>query len=300
MICYDVGVENKFKPALALFSAAVLYGLYGIYARLVGFEFGVFTQSWVRYLISAILVGIFLLFKNQKFSFTKKDILWLGAWVLSDAISELLIFTSFNKISLGVAYFMLYVGIIFSGYFFGYILYKEKFTTIKILAAGLSIFGMALIFNTSWHSENPLYIILALVSGVACGFWYTSTAKLTKFTNWQLIFINSLSIFFITSLGAIVFQEPFPKLGINFSWWGIICYVVSYLIAAKFIIYGFQKMDSHLGNLIMPIEIVFGALFGFIFFNQTLPTIAWLGGGLIFLAAILPNIISDNYEFKKI
>lgn len=286
------------RPVIALFLSAILYGLYGIYARLVGMDFGVFTQSWVRYLISTIIISVYVYFKARKFTFTKTDILWLLAWVGSDTISELLIFVSFNKINLGVAYFMLYVGIIFSGYIFGYLLYKERFTFIKITAAILSIIGMLLIFGSSWESLNPFYIILALLSGAACGFWYTSTAKLNNFSNWQLIFINSLSIFTITFMLSRFFNEPVQIPSFSMVWLGIVLYVITYIGAAKFVIYGFQKMESHLGNLIMPLEIVFGALFGYIFYSQTLPVMAWLGGGLIFMAALLPHLNFKRWWFN--
>ncbi len=299
IFCYYSGVENKFRPIFALFLSAILYGLYGIYARLVGMDFGIFTQSWVRYLISTLFVGSYLFIKGKKFTITKTDLWWLVVWVFSDTVSELLIFTSFNKINVGIAYFMLYVGIIFSGYIFGHILYKEKFTFVKVMAAALSVVGMCLILGASWQNENPFYIMLALVAGAACGFWYTSTAKLVNFTDWQLVFINSLSIFFITGLGALIFSESIPRVTFDLTWLGIILYVMTYIAAAKFVIYGFQKIDSHLGNLIMPLEIVFGALFGYIFLSQTLPAVAWLGGGLIFMAALLPHIVTNKSYHKS-
>lgn len=283
-------MENKLKPISALFLAGLLYGLYGIYANLVGINFGIFTQSWVRYLISTCLVGFYLLVRASKIRLTRTDIKWLVLWVVADTISELLIFVSFNKISLGIAYFMLYVGIIFSGYIFGYCLYKEKFTAIKLIAVALSVVGLSLILGVSWLNENPFYIVLALIAGVACGFWYTSTAKLSNLTNWQLVFLNSISIFVITLLLAIIFNDPIPKISFDYSWVGIILYVFTYIAAAKLVIYGFQKLDSHLGNLIMPMEIFFGALFGYIFYSQSLPLVAWFGGALIFVAAILPNL----------
>lgn len=287
-------MENKYKPSLALLTAALLYGLYGVYANLISLNFGVFSQAWARFAISSILAGAYLYITRQPIKLEKTDVKWLLAWVLSDAASMLLIFVAFNKIYVGTAYFLLYVGIILSGYIFGYILYQERFTKLKVFAAILSVVGMALILSVAWQTQNLLYMLMALAAGLAGGFWYTATAKLKQFSNMQLVFWDALIIFSLTFIISIVAGQHIPKPQFNLSWLGVVLFAVTDVVAVRFTVYGFQKLESHLGNLIMPLEIVFGAIFGFLFFRQVMPFTAWIGGLLIFTAALLPNLLAKK------
>lgn len=53
-------MNTTYKGTLFIVLAAASYGLYGIYSRLTGPNFGEFSQSWTRNTIILIILGVFL------------------------------------------------------------------------------------------------------------------------------------------------------------------------------------------------------------------------------------------------
>jgi drug/metabolite transporter (DMT)-like permease len=190
-----------------------------------------------------------------------------------------------------VAYFLLYTGIILSGYFFSFVLYHKKLTPVKFFSVLLSLVGLFLMFINSWQQENSIYMIMALCSGLAGGFWYTAGNKLQNIPHMQLVFLDAIFVALLSFIGALFYREPLPIDQPIANWLIIVIFALVYIFGVKLTVYGFQKLDSHLGNLIMPMEAIFGAIFGFIFFKEFLVWTAWLGGILIFVAALLPNLL---------
>ena len=268
----------------------MLFGSYGVFARLIGPSLGLFTYSWARYLIAAIFVGGYLFIRSQKIKLSGRDARWLIGWVVADTASVILIFSSFNKIDLGVAYFLLYAGIILGGYFLGYILYGERFTRLKVFSALLSLAGLFFMFFSSWKQANIIYLAAAFGAGLAGSFWYTGSNKLRNIPQMQLVFLDAICVSLLSFVGALFYREPLPFRAPLGVWVILLVFALVYIFGVKFTVYGFQKLESHLGNLIMPLEAVFGAIFGFIFFREYLGLAAWLGGLLIFAAALLPNL----------
>jgi drug/metabolite transporter (DMT)-like permease len=69
-----------------------------------------------------------------------------------------------------------------------------------------------------------------------------------------------------------------------------ICYGVAGFIGTGLIIYGFKHIEAHKGSIVLLSEIIFSVLFGTLIFNELLNFTTILGGILIMLAGILPNV----------
>lgn len=57
-----------------------------------------------------------------------------------------------------------------------------------------------------------------------------------------------------------------------------------------FTVYGFKRLEAQIGTLVMPMEVFFAALFGFIFYRETLTILTILGGLLIISGIVIPNL----------
>ena len=62
------------------------------------------------------------------------------------------------------------------------------------------------------------------------------------------------------------------------------------LTATYFLIKGFKTVEAQKGSLILPLEIVFASIIGYLIFNEILKPEVYFGGILILLAAILPAL----------
>lgn len=99
-----------------------------------------------------------------------------------------------------------------------------------------------------------------------------------------LVLINHQNFLFFTNISLISWVT-----GIIF---GVLLFAVSYLT-----IIGFQYIELGPGTLIYSSEILFGILFGVMFFGEYLNVREIIGGVLIFLAIIVPYINIKSVKF---
>lgn len=284
--------SNHVKGFSLLFLTTALYGLYGIYARIIALEFSVFTQNWIRNVfVLSLAIILTYFFKQQWRKIAKKDVFWIGAWILCDILFVIAIFISFNKLSIGTSLFLLYSGSTLAGYGAGTFLLREKLTKIKIMAIGLSLIGLLFIFTGQIYLVNFLYLFLGLFSGLVAGLWYVFPKLISpQYPKLQLIALDAAGIMLINLLLALTFNQSIPPLSVSLAWLGILLYGITQLLGDLMVIHGFRLVEAHIGSLILPFEAVFGVLFAYLFFKETLPVTTLFGGLLIMVAALLPNL----------
>lgn len=275
-----------------LIATTAMYGLYGIYARLIALEFGVFSQNWVRNTFVLLLAIFFAILLRQKWTkIDKRDAPWILGWVLCDVIFVISIFISFNTLTIGTALFLLYCGSTIAGYAAGSFLLKERLTKIKIAAIVLSFSGLLFIFMEQIQLVNLTYLSLGLFTGVVAGLWNVFPKLIsTKYPKLEIIALDALGILLVNILFAQFFSQSVPTFSLSIAWLGILLYGATQFLADIMLIRGFRLVEAHIGSLILPLEAVFGLLFAFIFFRETLPLATIFGGFLILFAAFLPNL----------
>lgn len=278
--------------------AAASYGLYGVYSRQLGHSFGEFSQSWTRNTIIIILLGLFLFLTKRWKVVERKDLKWMILWPLSDVVSIVLLYITFNNLSIGTSYFLLYTTMIIGGFIFGNLLYKEQLNRVKIVSIILSLLGLSLIFSVEFSVEKVQYIIFGLLSGVSTALWNTLSKKVSdRYPNAQLVFIDASVALCATLVGSLIVKDSIPILT-NPVWAWQVLYAVSQIGAVAFVILGFRYLEAQFASVILPIEVIFATVFGFLFFKEIPQTTTLLGGVFIALAAALPNIVLI-YNHKK-
>lgn len=170
-------MNTTLKGSLFIVLAAASYGLYGIYSRFLGPSFGEFSQSWTRNTIILILLGVFLFVRKTWKKIERKDWKWMILWPLSDVVSIVLLYITFNNLSIGTSYFLLYATMIIGGFIFGRLLYKEQLNNTKITSIILSLLGLSLIFSVEFSMEKVQFIIFGLLSGISTALWNTLSKK---------------------------------------------------------------------------------------------------------------------------
>lgn len=290
----------KYKAVSSLVFATLLYGMYGVYSRWIGLDFGIFAQNFARNLIVTLLVLVFLLFSKKWAPIKTKDIKWLVLWITSGLVSVITVFVAFNHIPIGVALLLFYAGSIISGYLVGSIFFQEKLNQVKIIAIVFSLIGVSLIYLSDISlNQRLLYLTLALVSGFASGSWNALSKTVSdKYPNSQLVFVDAAFHTFVSLIIFLIIGEKFPIPEISLSWLGITAWAATQVAVVSLVIYGFKQLEAHLASLIMPLEVFFGAFFGFLFFKEILTLYALLGGVLILIAFSLPHLKIKQLSIK--
>lgn len=285
-------MTKSFKGSVSLFIVAVLYGLYGVYARKIGLSFGVLSQNWIRNLLVASIILLYaIIFKKQAKAIRKSDWKWIFSWTGSGAGVMVLMFIAFNNLPIGTSYFLLYSTMITTGFLSGYFLFKEKINTVKIASLVLVLVGLLLIYSVSFEPDKLIYILLTLVAGILSGLWNTLSKTISHYyPNWQMVFMDALATFLVSLLAAFLIRENFPTFSEHISWLWLIIYALTQVLTVGLIVYGFKNLEAQIGSVILPMEVIFATVFAYLFYQEILPVKALAGGVLIACAAVLPNI----------
>lgn len=294
-------MNKTVKGATFILLASASYGFYGIFSRMIGKSFGDFSQSWTRNTIILILVGLFLLLTKTWKTIERKDWKWMILWPLSDVVSIVLLYITFNNMSIGTSYFLFYASMIIGGFIFGKLLYKEKLNMLKITSIILSILGLIIIFTAEFSIEKIQFIIFGLLAGVSTALWNNLSKKVSdRYPNAQLVFVDASVALCATILGSLFIKDSVPALT-NPAWIWQILFAVTQISAVAFVILGFRYLEAQLASIILPVEVIFAVFFGFVFLHEILLPKVFLGGLLIASAAILPHIhiFNDKIHLSK-
>lgn len=278
-----------------LLLSSVIYGLYGFFSRNT-VAFPPFTQSFVKFsLIVLIITAAFLLKKIKWVSIGKRDIKWFLLWILPCSFQPIFTFIAFNHLPMGTAYFLIYSTMIFGGILSGKIVFKENLDFKKVISLVLVFMGLFIIYRSDISLINNIYTIFALVSGLTVGLWNTLSKKVShKYPEFQMILLDSISAIIIGGLGSMVLSERIPSLANPTPWFWMLIYAVANILASLLLIKGFKSVEAQKGSLILPLEIVFASIFGFLIFRESLQFYVYLGGALILFASVVPHLF-DRY-----
>lgn len=255
---------------MALILVAVIYGAYGVFIRMIGEEFSVFSQSWIRSLIVIVTVAsIIFLSKNKVKPLRKQDLLWIILWLASGVGTIPLTFTAFNNLPIGTTYLLIYVTMITFGYLSGWILFKEKINALKIVSILLALVGLSIIYSVNMVAEKLPFFAIALGSGALTGFWNTITKKFSKnYSTLQLILVDAIIAFIVSLIAFFAMKEFLPALTLTPAWGWIVVYAMAQICTVGLIVYGFKYVEAQIGSVILPLETFFGAMLGFIRFSK--------------------------------
>ena len=217
--------------------------------------------------------------------------MWIFLWTFLGYATLITSFLSFNRLPLGTAYFSFHAGLLTSGIVAGWLCFGDVFTVRKMIAIALSLLGFVLVCRIQIDAANFTIILLAALSGVFGGLWNLSSKNLSDtYTPLQLVVIDASLASLVYFALAILHRESFPVPAWDISWLGVALNALGQMVATFAVVYGFRRLGAQVGSIIMPMEIVFGTLSGYVFYGEILPAMSLIGGGLIILAALLPHI----------
>lgn len=136
-----------------------------------------------------------------------------------------------------------------------------------------------------------IFVILAIVSGVCVSFWNIFAQYISDdISAIALSFYDSVLIVAFSSIASLVFQETWVAPIMSIEWIANISMAVTFIFAGILIPYGFRRIEAQIGSILMPLEIVFGVLIGYLFFRDGIHITIVVGCILIIIASVLPHV----------
>lgn len=280
------------KGFVALVLASFLYGLQGIFMRLIGTDFGVFYPFVIRGLVIAAIFAVFLYLTHGYKRILSKDYKWFLLMPVVGVAAVVTLFVAINHITIGTTLFLHYASLTITGFVLGYLIFQERVNRIKLLSLLLSLIGLFLIFFASYLQEDFVYLVLAFVSGAASSAWYLLSKKLSSaYPYSQILMIDSAAVFLLCALFAFFLSETFFVPSFSLQWVFVAGLTAVSFAAFLFTVYGFRFLQAQSATLVLLLEVIFGLVLALVLFTE-IPTLqALIGGTLILIGVALPNIL---------
>ncbi len=286
----------KFKGEIALLICAVLYGMFGVFSRIISFNIPLFFQAWSRNIVSILLIFVLLKLFSRWKKVKKSDVKWFILRSVGGFISFISLYLGFIYLDFSTNYFISYATATIAGYTFGYLFFKEKLTKVNLNALILSMLGLLLVFQVNLQAEKILYLLLSAIGGITTSVWTVFSKKISgTYSNLQMNLIDSVFAFSFPFALSIIYRETWVMPTLSWIWVANWLFGLMFLLTAFLIVYGFKYVDAQRGSLILLFDIVIGVFLGYLVFKEAISLQEIMGGLLIIAAMILPNI-----KFAKI
>lgn len=258
----------------AVAAAGVLWGCIGIFVRTLN-TMGFKTMDIVllRAAVTApIMIIILLIFNREQLKIKIKDVwCFVGTGIGSIVFFNYCYFKTMVTASLPVAAVLLYTApamvIIISAVLFG-----EKLTMRKILAAVLAFIGSALV---SGISGNDKMNALSLLTGLSAGFGYAMYSVFSRFAIKRGYGSATISAytFLFALLGTIPLSDVSETMSIIASNVNALVFVLMFGIISTVFPYalytwGLKHVENGKASIIASIELVVASLIGVLAFKE--------------------------------
>ncbi|SRR6266498_730960 len=277
--------------------SSVFYASYGIWATLMGNFFGSFTASALRCILVAASLFIFAALRGelQRISW-RRDRTWLIIMTISSILVSGPLYYSILHAGVGISLALAYVGIVIGMFIFGWLFEGERYTKDKLLSTILGIVGLILVFSPSVKLIGALALIAALVSGLATAANMVTTKKVPYNGSQSAILLWGSGI--IANVPVVfLLHEPLPAGGWHVQWLYLLLFVAASLVASWTFIKGLKLIEAGAAGILGLLEIVFGVLFGVVFFSERPSIVVLAGIASIMAAAAIPYF--QHYNAQK-
>ena len=286
-------MNQKLLGSFSILAATIIYAGFGVLSRIVGFSIPLFYQNATRNLFAVIILGCIILLNKRGASWKKMTPYAWGIVCIRacmGATSFLLFFYIMNNMAIGMAYFLYYATNTIGGYFLGKLFFQEKITPIKWLAFVLALTGLSFIYSLNLTNVSPLLVGGAIVAGALCSGWFIIIKKVKDYPSHQLTFLDLLIPIFLYTIASIILNEQWTAPQVTQTWIASFFYGACFIVTGQLVVFGFKKVEAQIGSLIMLAEIPIATFLAYLVYNETITLLTALGGILILIAMILPEL----------
>lgn len=288
------GTGKKTMPVLMILTAAAGWGIIGMFTRpLSSAGLSAFQITFIRCIITALAMGLYLAFKNPSMLKIKLRDIWmfLGTGILSIIFFNVCYFLTIEHTTLATASLLLYTAPCFV-MIMSAVIFKEKITPHKLTALVAAFLGCGL--AAGFTGENPGAGVV--LTGIGSGLGYASYSifsklALRKYNTYTIVFYT----FIIAAVCLALFcrpEEAAAKLAsdaellLTGGLLGTVSTFIPYILYTK----GLLSVEAGKASVLAFAEPMVAAAAGIAVFGETLNLKNSLGMGLIFISILLLSL----------
>lgn len=288
----------KFKAYLYIIAAASLWGLIGLFVKILSAQgFSSMQIVALRSLASAVCITAVLFKLGKEYFRVHWQDLWLfiGTGILSLTFFNYCYFNCINASSLAAAALLLYTAPIFV-MLMSLVLFHERFTITKGIALLTTFVGCALI--TGILNTAAEFSFTALLYGLGSGIGYALYSIFGKFAvrKYSSATISAYTFYFST-----LSSLPLADFSAETGQWNIttliaalgiggLCAVIPYLLYNR----GLQEVEATQASILATVEPLVAACVGILCFSEPVTWQKLAGIALILASVIILNLHSKN------
>ena len=277
--------------------SGILWGTISIYTTgLTKVGLDSITITCVRSLLTAIMLGVFLMFYNPKlFKIKSKSIpVFFGMGVISFSLFNICYFKSMQFNSIGTACILLYTAPIFV-MIFSALLFKEKLTPIKLLCLALAILGCFLVSGVGGKIST-----IGILFGLGSGLGYALYSIFSIFALKENNFFTSIFYAFLLSALCLAplcnWKQTVYAVSHSAETILLLLGIAFFTTVLPYILYtsGLRRVPAGEASVIACVEPLVANILGIFIFKQ-IPTITAVFG----IASILVAVIILSLQNKE-
>lgn len=275
--------------------SSLIYASYGVWIVLMGDSFGSFMQAVLRSsLVVIFLLPIALYRKELTKIHWRRDAWLLAGQLISSLLIAAPLYYSVLKVGVGLGIGITYAGIILGSFLFGWVFNNEKYTKDKFLSTVLGVLGLWLVFTPNLKALGFLAMSAALLSGLASGLNMVVNKKL-QYSASQTAIMTWTATALINIPFVFAVHEHMPAFDVH--WFYLLLFAMASLAASWTLISGLKLIEAGAAGILGLLEIVFGVVYGVVFFKEQLSLLSLLGMTAIVVAAAVPYV--QHYNKQK-
>ncbi|QSX05033.1 DMT family transporter [Sedimentibacter sp. zth1] len=290
---------NKAKGFSCVITAAVIFGFMPILSKLT--YFGGSNPIMLVFLRSFLCIPILysiLRVKKITIKVPKKILFKFFIYsIVTTTLTALLLYTSYNYVSVGIATTIHYVYPIIVGLIL-VIFFKEKISILKIICLAISFSGILLFFDGNTSNGSLIGLFIAFLSGVSysLSLIYMDKGGIKGYYPFLVTFYSclftSITMFFVS-----IITKSFT-LSITPSGWlySFILSIIVSVIAVTFMQIGVQNIGPTTTAILCMFEPITSIILAILLFNEPCTFRNILGCSLIIFAVLLLTIFDNKKE----
>jgi drug/metabolite transporter (DMT)-like permease len=284
-------IHQQLFGAGSIIIATIFFASFSVLARIIGFSLPFYYQSIIREgIASCIIFFIICLRKIPLKQMTPESFFWVLLRAFMGSFAFILFYYCVNAIPIGTTYFLFYGSSTIVGYFLGKALFHEHLTSTKIISIIIAIIGLMLIYSINFNSIPFVYMVMAFTTGIANAFWYIIPKKIGNYPTIQLALMDNLLPIPIYIIISFVLKETWTLPIWSAAWIANATYGLLFVFTGQLVIYGMKRIEAQIGTLLMLGEIPGAIILGYAFYQEQVTFATAIGGTLIVLAMIIPEI----------
>lgn len=295
-LCYYNEVqETKNSAKIPLGASLVVlssffYASYGIWTKLMGNFFEGYVASALRsVLVLIILVPIAVKYNKLEPLHIKRSWPLMVGMFIASLFTWGPLYYAILHAGVGISLAIAYASIVLGMFFFGWVFAGERFTKNKALSAVLGIAGLTLIFSPSTKSIGWLALVGAFVSGLSAAAGSVFAKRIHYQATQSTIALWSASVI-ANFVMAGIYSKSLPSVGWHIQWLYLVIFALASVIASWSAIRGTKLIEAGTAGVLGLFEVVFGVIFGVLFFHERPSALVLLGILLVIAAAAMPYI----------